>query len=230
MQYKNITVFGLTLVFSLSSISTPLADLFKGIEDGDNAKVATALQAKADPNGKNSDGYTVLTWAVRWHREAMLPTLIQHGAKVDDQDDNGQAPIHVAVSYGFKEETRTLIQQKALTDRPNRYGQTLPTLAVESGNFDMLDVISEEGAGMDMLRMPAVGPDKVPVAVLKPAPKPKKPRAKVQGGAPRAPKPVRLPPSGDSQSSGMAPLLVGAGVVLLAGSIMGVFAVRGKAR
>ncbi|XP_035268343.1 cyclin-dependent kinase 4 inhibitor C [Anguilla anguilla] len=98
---------------------------------GNPAIALALLQAKADPNVRDPvGGLTVLHDAARDGYADTLQVLVNHGADVNIQDNEGNLPLHLAAREGNLDVVELLIQPTAEPMRRNRGGHTAYDLAI----------------------------------------------------------------------------------------------------
>ena len=106
--------------------------LFNASIDGDDTRVRELLAAGADPDKyKDSDCDTALLEAAARGRESIVSILIQHGADLNIQDDNGWTALHYAAANERNEITEILIKAGADLNIQNNEGKT-PIQAAEN--------------------------------------------------------------------------------------------------
>ncbi|KAH8594139.1 hypothetical protein B0O99DRAFT_595843 [Bisporella sp. PMI_857] len=74
--------------------------LIWGSEMGSTASVELLLQAGANPNIVEYDGWSPLHWATTNGHAEICKLLLEHGAYIDAIDDHGATPRHLALSRG----------------------------------------------------------------------------------------------------------------------------------
>ena len=74
--------------------------------------------------------------------------LIEHGADVTAQDNDGQTPLHLASQAGQLEVGRMLIERGAGVSALNKDGQTPLHLASQAGRLEVSRVLIESGAAV----------------------------------------------------------------------------------
>ena len=121
----------------VAAMREPLLDevtgtgIVKAAERGDEAVVRTALSGgvKADATYATSDGkttgVTLLMLAAALGHEAIVETLLEHGATVDMQDSKGITALLYAAIKGCVPIVKRLLQQGADIDLPDSlFGRT----------------------------------------------------------------------------------------------------------
>jgi hypothetical protein len=107
--------------------------------EGNLARVTQLLEAGADPNSRDDDGWTPLHFAAREWRAEAADALLAKGAEVDPQDEEGNTPLLRAVfsSQGRGELILVLRSRGADPLKANHHGVSPLTLAQTIANFDV---------------------------------------------------------------------------------------------
>ena len=95
--------------------------------------------ARPDVNARNAQGSTPLMRASQNHH-AVVVLLLQHGARINDQDNNGWTPLMEAARYGQKEIAQMLIGQGANIGMKNKAGQTAEAVAQAKGQSELIPI------------------------------------------------------------------------------------------
>lgn len=102
--------------------------------EGDNSLV----------NAKDEYGFTVLHNVVGEHNFDMVELLVQKGADVNAQNDEGIAPPHLAA---YAENAKILIKNGAKVDIESNLNETpLYVATTEHEDIDVMEVLLENGA------------------------------------------------------------------------------------
>ncbi len=112
---------------------------------GDVEKVNRILEKDSSILSKKDEyGFTVLHNVVGEHYFEIVELLIEHGADVNAQNDEGIAPLHLAA---YPETAEILIKRGARVEIESTRGETpLYVHASEQDGFDVLVVLLENGA------------------------------------------------------------------------------------
>ena len=86
------------------------AELLEAAGNGQTERVRSLLDAGADVDTKNANGYTALKWAVVRGHTGTVQALLDAGADVDIRDNRGQTPLMMAAE---EEQTRVIELLKA---------------------------------------------------------------------------------------------------------------------
>ena len=108
---KSLLVFivGGLLLVGCATMLPPHYSLFDAIKKGDIEAVRKHLDAGADVNTKDEDGYTLLTVAVAYGSKEIVDLLIVNGGDVNAKNDGGSTPLNIATAQGHKEIVELLI-------------------------------------------------------------------------------------------------------------------------
>jgi ankyrin repeat protein len=105
------------------------------------------LQCGADPNAKNEDGSTALTWAVR---DDLVALLVGHGATVEaESPESGFTSLHRAAICGNVDRMGVLlstVSDNRFLDTFDSVGMTPLVCAVEHGHADVVKQLLDAGA------------------------------------------------------------------------------------
>ena len=150
--------------------------LLSAAKEGDVEKVQELLSKGANPNAKNKEGSTalhlvglslaaadaLLTAASRmglYQRRdtatqpgdlpVMASLLVEHGADVNAQANDGWTPLHSASSRGFSEVARVLLEHGADVNAQANDGGTPLHLAAHSGQAEVAAVLLDRGADVN---------------------------------------------------------------------------------
>ncbi|MCL5436678.1 MAG: ankyrin repeat domain-containing protein [Candidatus Dependentiae bacterium] len=110
------------------------------VYNSDLAEVKRLLDEEAaDVNTPDlQHGATPLHWAADTGDTTVMALLIDHGAKLDVPDHEGNTALHWAVRSGKLAATRALFEAGAALDHQNRDGNTPLHLAVQEGFYDLM--------------------------------------------------------------------------------------------
>ena len=98
---------------------------------------------KTEVNLVNKMGFSALTGAAFRGRDAIVETLIKHGAEVDQVNNKGQTALMFAAMFGQEGAVATLIAHGADAELRTPEGKTAGDLANEQGRESMLAIIAE---------------------------------------------------------------------------------------
>jgi ankyrin repeat protein len=113
------------LVFAIISKGTPL--------------VKKLLELGAKPN-MNSEHSPIISAALYGQTE-MVNLLLQHGAKVNIENENGQTPLIAAAYMGYKNIVEILLNNRADPTYVNKNGKTALDFAIKSDQKEIIDML-----------------------------------------------------------------------------------------
>ena len=112
-----------------------------------------------DVNAQDRDGDTPLHWMFQFPNA--LPDLVQlfldRGVKVNEQNNNREAPLYLACTVGNVPATRLLLDYHADIDQVNDFGRTALHAAVQAENLELVKLLVERG--IDVYRKDRNGRD-----------------------------------------------------------------------
>ncbi len=160
---KNITrllLIGLSLSHAMSLESMQVQEptnpasfkLRRAVEAGDPQAVEAALNAGANINYADSNGWTALMMAALHGHIDIVRLLIDAGAHVNCANNYDNSALMWAALYGHTEIVRLLLEQGADVNRANNYGDTALIWAARHGHEDIARMLMGHGA-----RMPTEG-------------------------------------------------------------------------
>ncbi len=83
------------------------------------------------------------------HEEGILSLLVQLGAKVNAQDENDRAPLHLAAEKNLLGAVKELIENDAEINIKDHLGKTALHLAIEKGHLEVVEELIKNGADVD---------------------------------------------------------------------------------
>ena len=138
------------LVSTICLQGPPPSTLREAIIDGDVESVRSFLRFSNGEIANSIDGEPVLSYAIQAKRPLVAITLIELGARINDLDGHGHAPLHYAVLAEMVQVARELLRAGARVDVSDVDGGRTPLmLAADAGNGEMLEVLLDHGAGVD---------------------------------------------------------------------------------
>jgi ankyrin repeat protein len=134
--------------------------LLYAIELGNSKEVKAALEEGADPSAPvalnrslkefwYAPMVTPLKMAIEKGDLTIIQLLLQYGAKLDYQDEDGRTPLHYAVSYGKEEIIRALLVKNTFTGLMDKNGRTPLKAALEKRHFHLVQLLAQFGARID---------------------------------------------------------------------------------
>ena len=121
---------GILIVLVLGTVSPAVSalaagdkndELLEAIMDGDIERAKSLIDAGADVNARDIDGWTPLMYAALNGHTEIVELLIESGADVNAEDNNGQTVLMFATRGGHTEIVEILI--KAGADVKTNNGQ-----------------------------------------------------------------------------------------------------------
>jgi hypothetical protein len=111
-------------------------------------RVAGALDAGADPDGRTADGFTPLHLAAFFGAPGSAALLIDRGADIDAVADNPMRiqPLHAATAGRHREIALRLIAAGAQLDGRQQHGWTPLLAAADHGDAELVEALLAAGA------------------------------------------------------------------------------------
>ena len=131
-----IMYFG-DVVFAVSGALTAAQpdELVEAVRFDDRSSVAALLNAGADPDARDPDGATALSWAVVRGNVGTATLLLEAGADPEPTNELGIGPLGLAVENGSAGMVRLLLEHGASPGPPRQSGET-PLMTAASRDFD----------------------------------------------------------------------------------------------
>ncbi len=92
-------------------------DLFDIVKNNRGDELQEALKSDVDSDKKDRSGITLLHCAVREKNEEIVMILLENGADVTIQDDEGKTPLHYAVENDCYDLTEAILKRNTLSNR-----------------------------------------------------------------------------------------------------------------
>ena len=127
--------------------SEQLNNLYYEIVHGNVAGMKKAIEAGADPNGKNLIGSTPLHWAVFDTDKTEL--LLHSGASADTVDQFNRTPVHFAAQYGTPESLKLVLAKSTSLELVSDEGMTALAESTQSFSNQKIKILLESGAKVD---------------------------------------------------------------------------------
>jgi hypothetical protein len=77
---------------------------------------------------------------------SVVRLLLEHGADINVQNQDGETPLHEASTYGALEVVRLLLEHGADVEAKDNYGKTVLQVAAEYGHDEVVEFLREHGA------------------------------------------------------------------------------------
>ena len=139
-------------VFSTPALTSVRGkQLLKASVQGDDESVRHLLQAGADPDAKDEDGYTALMLAIIWNHFGVVEQLLQFGADSNVKSKNkASTALMTAAYWGLSKVVRHLLQSDADPDAKNVYGETALMMAARKGRSKIVRDLLNAGANPNL--------------------------------------------------------------------------------
>ena len=122
----------------------PDISIYQAASDGNIEAVKWHLDADADVNAKDYDGWPALHYAADEGHKEIAELLITKGADLEAVDQNGWTPLHYAAYKGHKEVVELLIPKGADVNVKGILGTPLD-LANRGGQTEIADLLRKHG-------------------------------------------------------------------------------------
>lgn len=116
---------------------------------GHASLVSTLLEAGADPDVADSEGWTPLRASAWGGHASTVQVLLERGAQVDASDSEGRTALRAAAWAGHEEVVRALLNAGASVDGEDRQGRTPLIAAAYMGHADIVAALLDAGAQPD---------------------------------------------------------------------------------
>ncbi|NNE67729.1 MAG: hypothetical protein HKN33_14300 [Pyrinomonadaceae bacterium] len=124
-------------------------EFFRAIKGGDSAIINGFMDGGMDPNTKDKDGFTALTFALM-NTELKSVRVIARRANINLQDEQGNGPFHLAVSQQNEGAVNFFLKAKAdvnVTGKDGRVTNQSPLYAaLLNADLDMMKRLVKLGA------------------------------------------------------------------------------------
>ena len=120
--------------------------LHRALANGDHAGAESLLANDADINAKDTQGGTLLLYAVGSGYTDVAEVLLAHGADVNVKEEIGQTPLHIAACGRNKELVELLLAHGADVNAKDNVGSTPLSLAAYFKNRDIVNLLRQHGA------------------------------------------------------------------------------------
>lgn len=131
-------------------IFVPHQNLFEAAATDDAVLVRRILSAGADPNLKDSRGFTPLHHAAKRGSLPVVKELVEAGARVDMRDIQGDTPLAVASAKGNTKTVKYLISKRADVNSRDIHGYTPLRFAVQNRCSNAVHELIAAGAVVDL--------------------------------------------------------------------------------
>lgn len=157
IKYLSISTL-LIMLFQAACASNPeAAQLIKAAAEGKLEVVRSLLESKVDPNSVDGDGRTALHWAAWENHPQVVQLLLERGALIDAQDNNGDTPLILAGAYGSLDAWKVLIDNGADDTIANKDKKTVLTAIVDIPDYRNISPNTKEEM-LDYLQYASTSP------------------------------------------------------------------------
>ena len=119
---------------------------FQSVKAGDYAEVKRLIEAEADVNAQDNNGFTVLMLASANGHIDVAQLLIEEGADVNAQDKIGATALIVASRRGQTYIVKLLIEAGADVNAQTNDGGTALMFASQDGHTEVVKLLIHAGA------------------------------------------------------------------------------------
>ena len=161
------------------------------------------IDAKADVNAWNDQGYSPIHLAIQEGLKDMVKLLVDSGANVDRRDCNGITPLQWAVATKQRDVIALLVAHHANPNLTDDHSRSARSIALMRGDAELVKLLDSsipkpatETAADSSSETPVPAPTPAPAPTPTPAPEPAPIPAPVPTPAPAptpAPEPVPIP-------------------------------------
>ncbi len=123
---------------------------FETVKSGDYAEVKRLIDAGADVNTQEKEGWTALMLASEYGRTEVARLLIDAGAYVNAQTNEGFTALIYASEKGFPEVARLLVEVEADVNVQNDDGSTALMYALAYEHTEVVMLLIQKGADVNI--------------------------------------------------------------------------------
>ena len=125
-------------------------DLIRAVMNNNLDEVLEALNNGADASAINMmTGQSALIYAANNGNAPIVNLLLENGANVNDQDDEGNTPLMIASERGHQETVKLLIESGANMNAQDEYKRTALMRASEDGRSNVVTTLLKKGADVN---------------------------------------------------------------------------------
>ncbi|ORX44833.1 ankyrin [Piromyces finnis] len=110
-------------------------------------------EERCDSYLKNHHGWSAVHCATLYHHLNTLKILLDHGLPIDDCNEKGITPLHIAAENGDKNIVQYLVTRGARLDYPSQTGKTALMFAAARGHLDTVKCLIDGGAQLEAIEM-----------------------------------------------------------------------------
>jgi serine/threonine-protein phosphatase 6 regulatory ankyrin repeat subunit B len=145
-MFKPVYLLVVLAIWSATPGSAMAEPIHDAVKAADLVKLQQLLDAGAEVDARDEQGYTPLHWAVDQGVLEISHLLIEHQADVSSQANNGDTPLHVAGGKGRSKAIVLLLESGAEIDKLNNSELTPLHLAIQEGRIATVEVLLDNGA------------------------------------------------------------------------------------
>ena len=149
---KNITElvnFGQDINEKISMFSqAPIHKIIESKEEKKYEVLQKMLDMGADPNIKDSNGWSALHYACQFGDIESVKILIKANADIDSYSNNKRLPLHFAANMNYPDIVKFLLENKSNADYKDDQGCTPMHLAAKQGNTKCIEHLLAFGADL----------------------------------------------------------------------------------
>lgn len=155
IKQKNPTIITLVARRAKAGLKNDagFSPLYLAIENNDLYLMRHLVEHGADVNRYNN-GMTPISRAVELNNIKAIAFLVRNGAAVSQANENGEIPLYLAVKNGFDTAAGILLtkSEDAYSDanRQTKIGETLVNIAAAHGHAQVVKMLTEAGAAVDL--------------------------------------------------------------------------------
>jgi uncharacterized protein len=143
---KRLTVLLLCLLLAACAASRVDSPLTKETRDLNYERVKAVVDAGADLNELDENGFTPLMTAAYYGNGPIVKYLCEKGADVNVRDKDGNTALMYASAFGFENVVKTLLAYKADVHFVNKQGYKALTSAAKEHQAIIVKCLEEAGA------------------------------------------------------------------------------------
>ena len=124
--------------------------LLSAAQAGWKLGIALALEAGADVDLKEEDGYTVLMLAAQNGHTEVVQLLLDNGSDVNLKEEDGYTALIWAALKGHAEVVQLLLDNRAEVDLKKKHGSTALMWAAQNGHTEVVQLLLANGADVNL--------------------------------------------------------------------------------
>ncbi len=139
----------LLLALALTLSAREPGALLDAVRSDDRAAVERLLKAGADPNEREQDGATPLSWAATRANTTIASLLLKAGANPNLTNELGLSPLAIAIANGAVDLAGRLLESGADPNVARENGETPLMTAARMGRVDVMKLLLARGANVN---------------------------------------------------------------------------------